>query len=562
MPVDNGVLAAAANAALAIPTWYQPPKTDFGPDIATQTQEGQFHPRVDVVRTKLSGLNSAQRQSVLQARLNWLTERKAAAESALTALNLSPDLPSTLANSTLGSADWPLSHASVRVTQLSYRLKAGATAHSGEEVFSTDRAFAALTDSTIISSDAADANRACALLLQMRCLADVYARWESCAQVTSAVVGSQLSSPPLSNAEMLARVLTFSRIEGDMSIPPEEDTLEGTDSGDDGNHVPLPPGRSRFFPIVHPSAYMCCVTFLALKHGNNTHHNPFDLSDPQVMLQTADVSFTLALAGLDALWGSQATQNDLERLFPGDPDPFPSPWDALDWPALNRQIPATVTHAEARAAALADLTARRALLKPTPVGPAAGQAVRTTAVAGAGSGARYAQLVLAEGVRYLNRLASGPVRFGPGAPARLPEILVYCLYHMGTMAKALLASAAANSLRSRSYSSYAKALSKAMHDAGLSTDLELKLASVYYATPEASIKAATDNWGQIGPLLGAEHVNKALGDYLRHEKDDVWTAWVRPRPEPGDPPIFHGSSPRGNCIGYAQLYEYLTSQVH
>ena len=561
MPTDFGALAAAAITAAAIPAWLPPPPTDYGPAIATQTQEGEFHPRVDVVRAKLLNMTTAQRQSVLQARLTWLILRKKAAESALTALRLSPDLPSTLANSTLGKKTWPLSHAKVRVTQLSFRLKAGAVARDHSEDTSTDRAFAALTDSTVVTAEAATAQRACALLLQMRCLADVYARWECCARLTSAVVGSQLADPPLSNAEMLARVLTLSRIEGDMSIPPEEDTLEGTDSGADGNKIPLPPGRSRFFPIVHPSGYMCCVTFLALKQGNDLNGVPFDLS--QTMLDEADQSFTIALAGLDDLWKKQAKQNDLERLFPGDPDPFPSPWDNLDWAALNRQIPATVTHAQARAAAQADLTARLALLKPTPAGPAAVQAVRTTAIAGVGSGANYAQLVLAEAIRYLNRLSSGPVRFGPGAPARLPEILVYCLYHMNTKAKGMLASAAASSLLKKSYSSYAQDLSAAMRGAGLTTDLELTLASVHYATTtEASVKIATDNWAQIGPLLGTPKVICALAAYLRNEKDDVWTEWVRPKPKPGDSPVFKGSSPRGNCIGYAQLYEYLTSQVH
>jgi hypothetical protein len=278
---------------------------------------------------------------------------------------------------------------------------------------------------------------------------------------------------------------------------------------------------------------------------------------------------------LDVLW-SLARQKAEEQLFPDDPNPF-NPVDLLDWAALNRQIPATVTFADALAAAAADRTTRRGLLiSPGRLeGPAGSQASRTAPISAAdykakfpdstfsGAGAHYTELVLSEGVRYLNRLSYGPVRFGPGAPPQLPEILVYCLYHMGAKSKGLLASAAANAIRSQSKSSYATTLAAEMHKAGLGVDLATTLASVHYAhTTKASVKIATDNWKKIAALLATPKVTAALANYLRHESDKVWRTWVKPEPTEEDPEGRKGSSPRGNCIGYAQLYEYLTKQVH
>ena len=570
MPVDNVALAAAALAAAQVPLWHKPAPTDFGPTILTQSHEGQFHPRVEVVQATLAGLSQTARLSVLQARLAWLSTRKTAAESALTALGLAADLPTSIAATSLKATDWPLGQVDLRVRRLEFRLKAGQSRHDTQEDTSTDQALAALGDATVLTAAAAQPAATAGLLLQMRCLADIYARWESCARLTSAVVGAQLASPPLSNAEMLARTLTYSRIEGDMSIPPEDDTLEGSDPGADSNKIPLPPGRSRFFPYLSPSAYMCCVTYLALPKDFTFNGQDVNLADPATMTKVADESFTLVLGGLDVLW-SLPRQKAEEQLFPDDPNPF-NPVDLLDWPALNRQIPATVTHANARAAAAADLTARRGLLiSPGRLkGPAGSQASRTAPISAAdykadfsGAGANYAELVLSEGVRYLNRLTYGPVRFGPGAPSRLPEILVYCLYHMGAESKGLLASAAANALRSQSKSSYATALAAAMHNAGLGTDLTTILASVHYAhTTELSVKIATDSWKEIAGLLATPAVTAALADYLRHENDKVWKSWVKPPSTPDDPEGRKGSSPRGNCIGYAQLYEYLTAQVH
>jgi hypothetical protein len=284
MPVGNVALAAAALGAANVPLWHKPPETDWGPEITAQSQERQFHPLVEVVQAKLAGptMNQAARVSVLQARLAWLVTRKKAAESALNALHLSPDLPTSIAATPL-TEDWPLGQVDRRLHRLEFRLKAGQIWHDADGDMSTDKAMAALGDATVLTAAAARPAATAALLRQMRCLADIYARWESCALVTTAVVDTQLASPPLSKAEMLARTLTYSRIEGDMSIPPEDDTLEGTDPGADSNQIPLPPGRSRFIPDLDPSAYMCCVTYLALPKVRIFKGEPINLADPATM---------------------------------------------------------------------------------------------------------------------------------------------------------------------------------------------------------------------------------------------------------------------------------------
>ncbi len=571
MPVDQAVLAAAALGAAKKPQWNPPPSTDLGPVIINMTQEGQYHPRVEKVQEALEPLSPSTRQQVLQTRLNWLQERKKAAEDALTALGVPTNLPSTLAQSKVPMSDWPLKGiVDRRVTSLWYRLRAGQNQDPDADEppnvnTNTDRAFAALSDATILGTNAASEGSAATLLLQMRCLADVYARWEIGALVANNLLGEQFATPALSKAEMLARVLTYFRIEGDMSVPPENGTLEGLDPGADANKIPLPPGRGRFSPFLSPSCYMDCVTCLF-----DPASTKLDLSLLSTRLARADSSFAIALGGLDVLV-STGRQEAEELRFPDDPSPFKAT-DSWKWAALNRQ------GSNAWQDAVNDFSTRRALLTEVIKGPPnavsasrispVGTDPSTGSFAGIYGPVRYAALLLSEGVRYLNRLTYGPTRFGDGAPTQLPEIIVYLLFHMGgppqmkpplppgdpayaSCYKAMLASAAAHALLPQSHSDYAKKL-RSMIAPGLDPGLRQILMKLVPATTIQSVQLARDNWKQIAALLSANQVMPALAAYIRHEDGSIWTSWIDKDAQ---------SHPRANCIGYAQLYDYLVSEI-
>lgn len=575
MGLDAALLAGLALGAANAPRWTEIAHTDFGPQLTRQSQEGLYHPLVRVVQTSLVQLaTAADRESVLSARLDWVKVRKAKAESALTAIGVDISLPSGIARTRVtapgGSGDprfqWPLS-GHISFTRLWYRLLAGnrddAPTAVGE-VINTDQAFAALTHASVIGDASQTAEASASLLLQLRCLADIYARWEMAARVTDLLAADQLAQPPLTKEQLLARVLAFARTEGDLAIPPEDDTLQGTDSGAVSG-IALPPGRSRFSFNLGPSAYMYCVTYLAVARNRTDYPFPagvflpgsltdWDLSDPDTLAQVADYSFTLVLGGLDILWFT-AYQTAAEQLAPGSA--LFSPTDQFDSQALNRGLAGGLTSAEAKTAAEADYLTRTGLLNARMVVTGPPPVSRTSACASSdytgdysGAAAHYAALVVSEGIRYMNRLTYGPTRFGTGADieTRLPEILVYLWYHAGDRGAGVLSSAGGSALRPRRTTAYSTALATAMRNCDAYTpSLETTLGDVWNApTTEGSTQIAKDNWGDLAPLLGDKTVVKPLADYIRNEGETVWKSWAKHRP---------------NCIGYAQLYDYLVYQL-
>ena len=507
---------------------------------------------------------------MLSARLAWVSRRKVKAEAALTAIGVDPSLPSKIAKTSVTKPpagdprfQWPLS-GDAHFGCLWFRLlagdKTGAPAKTGEFV-NTDQAFAALTDASVISAASQTAAASARLLLQLRCLADVYARWEMAARVTDLLVGDQLSQPLLTKEELLARVLAYARAEGDLSIPPEDDTLQGTDPGA-ASGIALPPGRSRFGFALTFSAYMYCVTFVAVARDRPDVPFPawfvpgfltgWDLSDPATFAKAADFSFTAVLGGLDILWVT-GFQTAAEELAPGS-GPF-VPTGQFDWPALNRGLAGGL--ADPKGAAQADYNTRMKLLTATTVVTGPPDVWRTSACASSaytgdysGAGAHYAALVVSEGIRYMNRLTYGPTRFGAGADieTRLPEILVYLWYHKGDQGAGVLSSAGGSALRPKHTTAYSTALATALRNCDAYTpSLETTLGDVWRsATTEGSTQIAKDNWGDIAPLLGDKTVVEPLADYIRNEGETVWKGWAKHRP---------------NCIGYAQLYDYLVYQL-
>jgi len=239
------------------------------------------------------------------------------------------------------------------------------------------------------------------------------------ARVTAMLMADQLSTAALTKPQLLARVLSLARIEGDLSIPPEDDTLQGTDSGAVSG-IKLPPGRAHFKYLLYPSAYMHCVTYLAVAQDRTDLPLPswmipgfltgWTLQLSATFKKVADYSFTAVLGGLDILW-VKGRQTAAEGLAPGS-GTFVSV-KQFDWPALNRGLGVTV--ADPYGAAEQDYNDRTALLTaftaaagPPPVWrmTACGKSDYTGDYSGAGP--HYAALVISEGVRYMNRLASGP----------------------------------------------------------------------------------------------------------------------------------------------------------
>jgi hypothetical protein len=302
----------AAQAAAKLPQYHHPDPTFWGPVINTEDDEGNFHPVLKTVKGKLAALNAAGRKAVLNFRLSWVGDRANAAANALVAAGFSRDLPTRFGRTLVSNSDWPLNGAvGKRVKDLGSRLnlQQNAGVRPGDpELTDTANAFALLSGSVAgisIDQAAADATGrlAAQLLLEMRCLADVYARWEIAANLTEQLVGFQITTPPLTSEEMLARILTFWRMEGDMSVVPENDTLDASDTPAGIDQVYLPPGRFRFSynvrvdqsPLNAP--HMFFVTWLVRASEDN-------FSDPSTAVQSADSAFIVALPGFFLNYGA------------------------------------------------------------------------------------------------------------------------------------------------------------------------------------------------------------------------------------------------------------------
>jgi hypothetical protein len=77
-------------------------------------------------------------------------------------------------------------------------------------------------------------------------------------------------------------------------------------------------------------------------------------------------------------------------------------------------------------------------------------------------------------------------------------------------------------------------------------ELAGRLTEVWKANKTDSPIIAKAHWTDLAPLLGDSSVVEPLADYIRHEGNVVWRGW---------------SENRANCIGYAQLYDYLLGEL-
>ncbi len=556
---------ASASDANKLPLYKRPPNTPFGPKIAKKSDEAKYHPLLDGLKTTFTPMSVADRTAVLNFRLNWLRARATAAGNALTAAGFAVDLPSKMIQAT--SDHWPLRNLGQAMGQLDFRLnlQQSVGVHRGDpEVTDTANAYALILGGTVDAA-AADPGASALLMMQIRCLADVYGRWEVGARLTQELVGVQFIAPPLTASELLARILTFWRVEGDMSLPPENDTLDSTAAGSDTPVgipvVPLPAGRSNFKYTVMPRAHMYFVTWLA-KANQIQFQDPWtrvwsqvNWSDPVTAVKFADMAFNFALAGLDILWKADFEAGAEGTTFTSQ----------FQWVSLNWQVPADAQTAYNRRQQLLGTVSfpgpPQAVVRVAGVSAASYSAL-VPAPKYSGASAEYASSVLGEAIRYMNRLTSGPTRFGPGAAPRVPELLVYLLYHAGgSQFRAVIASAAAHAVLPKSHSAGAVNLRNAL-PADFSdpkSDNGKLLRDIQNGSTENSELKATAAWPSVadggrgwGLIFGSDAVLKALDAYIRDEKDTVWGSWVKTKDKQGA--TVRG--PRANVIQYDNLYQH------
>jgi hypothetical protein len=187
-----------------------------------------------------------------------------------------------------------------------------------------------------------------------------------------------------------------------------------------------------------------------------------------------------------------------------------------------------------------------------------------------GPALEYTFLALREAILYMNRLTSGPVRFGAGAAPRVPEMLVYLLYHAGAYFPGVLASAVAQAVRSASHPSASQAardLARAVPDSyrDPTSVAGTLLKDIRRATnKDVSAAKASSNWLALtngdpgfGKVLGAPAALDALNTYIRDTGETAWTSWAYTN--------YQGvveSSFRPNVVSYNNLYQYFLSLIN
>jgi hypothetical protein len=524
---------------------YPPPgATDYGPVMHGISDEDLCHPMMKPVQTLLAGLSVADVTAVLNFRLKWLQGKQTAAQNALKALNAAwGTLPAQVKQANVQAAAWPFSGWNYSRRKLQWRMdlaqSIGITTTDPECTDTADASAVLVSQS--VATEAADPVKATYLLLQMRCAADVYGRWEVGATLAQQLLGAQTTTAPLSAAQMLARILAFWRTEGDMSLPPEFDTLGRPNSSSDTpagtTAVGLVPGRLRWDYIVVPKPHMYCCTWLAqaLPSVPLPNGGTVDMTVPATQYLWADSSFMVCIAGLDILF------NPDMRSAAEYPNTFPN---AIDWQTLNYGIAAAATAANDRRGKL--LTTQTFpgtnYVRLAPLGAADYKTLDAATYSGAN--VEYASLVVGESIRYLNRLTAGATRFSAAAAARVPEALVYLLYHTGGQSRIMLASAVANAVK-RPSSAVAKQLLAALPSNYTdSTDpiykslMKIRNAS----TADAAQPEADSQWtANFADDFGAQDALDALDAYVRGVGDSEWKAW---------------RVQRRNVTAYYNLYKY------
>lgn len=573
---DAAKLAALGKVlAKARPKKAHNTRTSYGPTVTSIEQEYAWHPLTGWVQREVSLLSVAKRSDLLVGWFGWLATRQKAAGTALQAAGIAADLPQHLLEEKDLRRKLPTGPGPGKPHFVDPRLRlvAGRANTLGTEPDGTDQALAGLADPTGTAAAAAGSPAVTTeLLQQIRNLAEVYARWEAAATIATKLVGHQLARPALSAPELVARLLAVFRTEGDLNVLPESDTLDASLQA-----VPLPPGRSDMTAALYPSYYTYCATYLTdpAKYARFVAKNKL-ASDPVI---DADSGFALTMAGMDIMW-NRKFQPEVEACYPTTPpyDSIVNPQkDVFDWMALNREQASQQLHSAAVDEVTYELVARRQMLDFTTITTdIAGTANRITAIgrqaygnitldpgspagwalAASGAAVGYLLLLLNQPAWYLDRLTYGPTRFGPAAPTRLPESIVYLLYHVGSEAPAMLSSAALAAADPQAGSASAQALRTVLRQHGYTRAVAKAATSVisahkvsksrFESLSQDQLDTLHDNWPTVAPVLGHSEVLPVLADYIVNADGHEWKSWT---------------GARANILGYRRMYEYLQQQV-
>ncbi len=370
------------------------------------------------------------------------------------------------------------------------------------------------------------------LLVQLRCLNDVYARL----RVACTVKGATLAA--------FSRILALWRTEGDLAVPPSMPSLKGKDTAAVEGHLILwPPGRLQQAFTLTSAPHLFTTVQIVHKYRLVNWLVRFQAQverpceplpglqfegDHAILhagarlnrLQLADGRYHLFLMGLDVfyvnkmMWrkknGQVCSTGELRTMVRGvnDEIAFGLRWNSLDESEIPIKNAWIVAPKEEKDDSGEDLY--------SPV-KYVGEIVKDG-------------VYLLEWIRRQRRVPfvdSDPL--GPGP--LLPDALAYSAYHLGLhRVPALWASAMSYASRRRTEQGRKldDKVRKRMKEAGITrAEFDQMAGAVRRAQQEAVYPEALRSWETVlSPILQSAGVLDALNQYLIHASLDEWPSWA------------------------------------
>jgi hypothetical protein len=548
----NQLLLAAAS-----PT----PPTRFGPMLTDASDIQRYLPDVNTTTDLFSGFTPEQRATAIRQRLARVkTDRGVLAESAKNAgfdLGVLDKIAAVETSFKKGAPfKPPLPVKGADDLSRHLKLDRGDTAKVDGEQLRTERAYNLLlqeegkpvTKPIDLAEECKGPRTAASLLLELRCLHDVYSRF-----------GVALRTH-VETKEPVPRILALWRVEGDLSVPPSMASLKGTDVPTvAGKPAELPPGRSNFqYHLGENTPHLFTLAWLARRAffpRESLERPEVDLTKEDVARELANVQFHLVLMGLDILYkvpltrplppkpsGSVITDEEWKRRWLGM---WQEEWLGLNW--QHKGHPA-VTAAEAAVTAYKDRGSSLVVEKERlPAAPGNQDAWVVTPR----EPITYTTGVVGEGVLYLGRLIKRrPFLTATAGP--LPEILGYLAYHRGEdKVQAVFASAMAAARTGNS--AHAKALRDSMNAAQKATrvaDLTRVLDEIKRVGTEEAVTLALANWDTtLRPVVESGDTLQRIANYVMRATATEWRAYHEPT-KPTDV--------RRNVLRYQRLFDFYT----
>lgn len=367
-----------------------------------------------------------------------------------------------------------------------------------------------------VAAESKTAEGAARLLGQARRLVDVLLRLLIAGQAAA-----QSGMP-------LAVVMALYRTEGDLAVPPQRDSLLGTDRpevpGPNGNvRVPLPPGRSKFpGRNMNPAVEFGHLVWAAGKQA---------VEDAGYLVRQQDLAnlqFHILIAGLDAMW--------IDGIIV-------KPGGMKGWLAANRtELLGEMLSYEVERLAWKEFSDRYAHLVEWE------SASRDDWAFTPGNTGAYTAGIVEEGARFLRRMGGWDEFVGGPASNRLPDILAYLNYHAYVAAQrnppALLfprgyRAVVLSALVAAGKSNRVPELRQAI--AAGSDPLRQVLASSE-GTGEEILARANDNWDALlAPFLANPERLVWLAKFIENATTADWNGWT---------------THRTNVIRYKRLLDY------